>query len=107
MKFVAQISVTDIVICFVDEFVFWFVCVASHGKHVFATRATQSLQDGKLNFRDFLHFIGLPKDFIITLEVYSLRLQRVILPHEERYHIGQVCADRQSCVIQCSECLEK
>lgn len=83
-------------ICVVDEFVFWFVCIASHGKRVFATKAIQSQQDSKLNFRESLQFVGLPKDFVITLEVYSLRLRRVILPDEDRYHIEQVCVDRCS-----------
>jgi hypothetical protein len=76
--------------------VFWFVCLASHGKHVFATQAIQDHQDSKLNFKESLQFVGLPKDFVITLEVYSLQLRRVTLPHEERYHIGHVCTDRSS-----------
>jgi hypothetical protein len=95
MNFIVEMTMVHTVICVVDEFVFWFVCIASHGKHVFATQAIQSQQDIKLNFRESLEFVGLPKDFVITLEVYSLRLRRVILPHEERYHIEQVCANRQ------------
>jgi hypothetical protein len=86
----------DIAICVVEDSVFWFVCTALCGQHVFATRATQIQKDNRLNFMESFRFVGLPNDFVITLEVYSLRLRKVTLPYEERYHIGQqVCADKQ------------
>ncbi|XP_023705186.1 anillin isoform X3 [Cryptotermes secundus] len=72
-----------------EDSVFWFVCTALHGQHVFATRATQIQKDNRLNFMESFRFVGLPKDFVITLEVYSLRLRKVTLPYEERYHIGR------------------
>jgi hypothetical protein len=84
------------VICVVDECVFWFVCIASHGKHVFATQATQGQQDNKLIFKESLQFVGLPKDFVITLDVYTLQLQRVTVPRRERYRIGPVCVHRET-----------
>jgi hypothetical protein len=87
--------VVDTAICVAEDSVFWFVCTAVHGQHVFATRATQIQKDNRLNFTDYFGFVNLPKDFVITLEVYSLQLQKVTLPYEERYHIGrQVCADK-------------
>lgn len=78
------------VICVADGSVFWFVCIASHGKQVFATQATQGQQDNKLIFKESLQFFGLPKDFVITLDVYTMQLQRVTVPHREWYHIGPV-----------------
>jgi len=78
------------VVCVVDETAFWFVCVASCGNHVFATQATQGQQDNKLIFKESFQFVGLPKDFVITLDMYTLQLPRVTLPHKEQYHIQPV-----------------
>ncbi|XP_069682002.1 anillin-like isoform X2 [Periplaneta americana] len=72
-----------------DESTFWFLCLAAYGRHVFATRATQPGQDGRLYFKESLQFVDLPSDFGIILQVFSLRLRRVALPHEERYHLEQ------------------
>lgn len=77
-------------VCVVDESTFWFVCIASCGNHVFATQAAQGHQDNKLIFKETFQFVGLPKDFVITLGVYSLQLQGVTLRHEEQYHIRPV-----------------
>jgi hypothetical protein len=79
------------VVCVVDESAFWFVCIASCGNHVFATQAAQGQQDNKLIFKESFQFVGLPKDFVIALDVYTLQLQRVTLSHKEQYHIQPVC----------------
>ena len=79
------------VVCVVDESAFWFVCIASCRNHVFATQAAQGQQDNKLIFKESFQFVGLPKDFVITLDVYTLQVQRVTLRHEEQYHIQLVC----------------
>jgi hypothetical protein len=71
------------------------VCIASCGNHVFATQAAQGLQDNKLIFKETFQFVGLPKDFVIILDVYTLQLQRVTLHHKEQYQIQPkqlVCA---------------
>jgi hypothetical protein len=89
-------TVIYIAICVLEESVFWFVCTASYGLHVFATRPTQIQNGNRLNFMESFQFIGLPEGFVITLEVYSLRMRKVTLPYEERYHMGRkVCADQQ------------
>ena len=91
-----------ILICVVDESVFWFVCIASCGKHVFATQAAQGQQDNKLVFKESLQFVGLPKDFVITLDVYALQLQRVTLPHKEQYQNQPVCVPNRHRVALCN-----
>ena len=84
------------VVCVVDECAFWFVCIASCGNHVFATQAAQGLQDNKLIFKETFQFVGLPKDFVIILDVYTLQLQRVTLHHKEQYQIQPVCLHWQT-----------
>ena len=90
-------------VCVVDESAFWFVCIASCGNHVFATQAAQGQQDNKLIFKETFQFVGLPKDFVIILDVYTLQLQRVALHHKEQYEIQPVCVHWQT-YCQISEC---
>jgi hypothetical protein len=87
-----EINSINIVLCAVDRSVVWFVCIASCGSHVFATQAAQGQQDNKLIFKESIQFVSLPKDFVITLDVYTLQLQRVTLPpHKEQYRAWPVC----------------
>ena len=86
----------QITVCVVDESAFWFVCIASCGNRVFATQAAQGQQDNKLIFKETFQFVSLPKDFVITLDVYTLQLQRVALPHKEQYRIQPVCVHWQT-----------
>ena len=84
------------VVCVVDESAFWFVCIASCGNHVFATQAAQCQQDNKLIFKESFQFVSLPTDFVITLDVYTLQLQRLTLHHKEQYHIQPVSVHWQT-----------
>uniref|UniRef100_A0ABD2X0J5 PH domain-containing protein n=1 Tax=Trichogramma kaykai TaxID=54128 RepID=A0ABD2X0J5_9HYME len=66
----------------------WYVVVASHGRHLWASQAIECPRTGpRLHFPGSAEFFQLLPDFAVSIGVYRLQLRMPSLDHASKYHL--------------------